>query len=793
MSYAGMNFVNDHILMEEEYSLLHEENVAALLTTGNGYMGVRASLEEYSSLGIQGFLVRGVMDEVVEVRLTKCDNEYMKKYYVEEERLKKFEKQERAINLLDFLLLRFEINGEVFYPWEGKVLSWRRWLDVSDETLHREVIWENTQGQQSRLTFERFASFADDHIYCMRASIEPLNYSGTLKIYSGMDLRVKSNGQMPQKRIDAGFGKSSLWQEEVVGPKYGFHAICGISNHFSEKSAEWENIDEDGLLMQAVTFEAKQNRVYTVEKLISTVTSRDFEEGKVLFGGEFLKKGDSLKMCIDRYLGSFESDSYEKEYERHVKNFRELFSKIDIKISGDDKADRAVRFSCYHTLISLVRNDYVHSFSAKGLTGETYNDFVWWDAEIYQAPVFQQTIPEYAKNNILFRYSHLDEARELAKKEGCAGARFPFTTGVTGDETIWIDVRHPFMQIHCVSDVALSVLNYYVSTGDDDFIKTYGMEILMEVCRYWVSRVTWNSDKERYEILKVTGTDEHHPYVDNNAYTNYSVYHVLHETLQLMEKYGPGLNELKARIGFEEKEKDRFAEVAKKIYLPLDEKTGMIPQFDGYFDLSKDLEVEGGSNAGYTQMKQAGLYNKSQVIKQPDVLMLFAYQNLPVSDRVYQRNLDYYLERCEASSSLSYCVHSICCADRDMPESAYTYLLNTAELDLLDLHGGAAEGVHASCATGAWMAATRGICGMKMTQEGVTFDPHFIPWWKEASFHAVWHGLGYTVRVSNEALIISADEGNAGTLPIRAKGESFPLEPGKTQKIKEQKDRNPVR
>ncbi|MGF0033883.1 hypothetical protein ACQRBN_13115 [Bariatricus sp. SGI.154] len=123
MSYSGLVFEDSQKLVEQEYSLLHEANVATLLTTGNGYMGVRASLEEYGSLGIQGFWIRGVMDEVVEVRITMCDNMYMKKYYVEEDRLKKFEKQERAINLLDFLLVRFEIGGETFYPWEGKVLS----------------------------------------------------------------------------------------------------------------------------------------------------------------------------------------------------------------------------------------------------------------------------------------------------------------------------------------------------------------------------------------------------------------------------------------------------------------------------------------------------------------------------------------------------------------------------------------------------------------------------------------------------------------------------------------------
>ncbi|MCD8013974.1 MAG: hypothetical protein LUG99_12525 [Lachnospiraceae bacterium] len=889
MSYAGLTFIDDHTLMEQEYSLLNEANVATLLTTGNGYMGVRASLEEFSSLGIQGLLVRGVMDEVVEVRLTMCDNMYMKKYYVNEERLKKFEKEERAINLLDFLLIRFEIGGEVFYPWEGKLLSWKRWLDLSDETLHREVVWENSKGQKSRLTFRRFASFADDHTYCMEVSIEPLNYTDTVRIISGLDLRTKSNGQMPQTSIDVGFEGQSLWQEEIVGPKYGFHAVTGVSHEFycesgkalgqasgsasasagasgaasssvsagasgavmsgsdSAASARWENLNEDGLVAQTITFEAKQNQKYTLEKLIVTVTSRDLEEGKILTGSELLKVSKDafltkeaesglteetqmeaaasvepaacdiaasetlagaveresgcgaqvgcadcenlsaapdpiLQDCVKRYLAAFQKSSYEKEYEKHVAVYRPLLKKLEISIKGDDTADRAIRFSNYHTLLSIERNDFVHSFSAKGLTGETYNNFVWWDAEIFQAPVFQQTMPEYSKNNILFRYSHLDQARELAVQEGCKGARFPFTTGVTGEETVWIDVRHPFMQIHCVSDVALSVLNYYTCTGDSDFLKEYGMEILMEVSRYWVSRVIWNAEQSRYEILQVTGTDEHHPYVDNNAYTNYSVQHVLSDTLRLLDQFGDELDALKEKIGFTEKDTAEIEEVSEKIYLPLDEKTGMIPQFDGYFDLSRELEVQGGSKSGYTQMKQAGLYNKSQVIKQPDVLMLFAYQNLPLSMRTYRRNVDYYQGRCEAASSLSYCVHSICFADMDMPESTYGYLMETAEMDLKNMHGGTENGVHSGCATGAWTAVVRGVSGMKMRESHVEFTPHFIPWWEEVSFHCIWHGQGYQVTVSNEEMLICADAHNQDVLPVVINGMGQVLKPGETGK-----------
>lgn len=766
MSYAGLVFENENCLVEHEYSLLNEANVATLLTTGNGYMGIRASLEEFGSLGIQGFWIRGVMDEVVEVRLTMCDNMYMKKYYVEEDRLKKFEKQERAINLLDLLLVRFEIGGEIFYPWDGKVVSWKRYLNMADGVLHREVIWENTKGQQTKFNFQRFASFSDDHIYCQQVTMEPLNYSGQVKVISGLDLRTKSNGQIPQKTAGVQFDEHTVFQEEIVGPKYGFHSATGVCQTFSADDAVWENVNEDGIVAQRIVFEAEQGRVYVLEKLTATVTSRDTDR--------------ELQECVKEYLGKFKESSYAEEYRKHSELYRTLFAKLEITIEGDDIADRAIRFSNYHTLISLDRNDYVHSFSAKGLTGETYNNFVWWDAEIFQAPVFQQTMPEYSKNPLLFRYSHLKEAKELAIKEGYKGARYPFTTGVTGEETVWTDVRHPFMQIHCVSDIALSVLNYLAATGDIAFMQEYGMEMLIEISRFWVSRVVFNEEKNRYEILQVTGTDEHHPYVDNNAYTNYSVHHVLYATCKILEKYGADFDAVKQKTGFSEKEKDKFAHVSELLYLPLDLETGMIPQFDDYFSLSRELEVQGGSKSGYTQMKQAGLYNKSQVIKQPDVLMLFAYQNLDVPETVYRRNLDYYQGRCEAASSLSYCVHSICFADMDMPESTYGYLMETAEMDLKNMHGGTQEGIHSGCAAGAWMAVVRGVAGMKMTADGVVFTPHYIPWWKKVTFHCVWHNLGYQVILDNLCMQVTADINNNGRLPVTINGNGYTLGEGET-------------
>lgn len=779
MNYNGLYFESRDILCEDEYNLSSEANRAALLTTGNGYMGVRASLEEYGSLGVQGCYIRGVLDEVVEVRLALADNLYMKKYYIQEDNLKKFEKQEFIVDLLDFLMIRFEINGETFFPWEGRLDSWKRWLDLSTGVLHRVVVWENSQGNQTELTFERFASFADDHIYAMRASAKPLNYNGRIVVTSGLDLRTKTNGQIITETVGADTCGTCLVHEGRTTSKYCFPFMTGVVNSINVSGAEWNSEADADFVAHRIEFDAVLGYKYELEKKICIATGRD--------------PVGSLEEFIYSKIESLKTKSYNDLLDEHLNVYQDLLGRLDIRISGDDEADSVVRFSGYHTLISLERNDAVHSFSAKGLTGETYCGFVWWDAEIFQLPPLLKTMPELAKQAVLYRYNNLDQARQMAKEEGRRGARYPFTAGVTGFETVWKDVRHPFMQVHGISDVALGVIQYFTATGDEEFLADYGIEILLEICRYWCDRAEWDEEHDRFGIFQVTGTDEHHPYVDNNAYTNYSVAHVLERTLSYLETLQEKALPAAKKIGLTSGELNEFVDLLDKLYLPFDEETGMIPQFDGYFDLSRELEVVAGtSKGGYTQMKQSGLYNKSQVIKQPDVLNLFAFQDLETTPRVYSRNFDYYEARCEAASSLSYCVHSICGADLEMPEHAYGYLMRTAELDLKDAHGGTKDGVHSGCMAGAWIAVTRGIAGMKFTDRFVRFDPHFIPWWDEVSFYSMWHGQGFRVTLNNMHLNVEADVNNNGSLALLVDGEVTELAAGQCMEFSKDTEPAPV-
>ncbi len=762
-----MEFEGKYLLSEKGYNIARETVMATYFALSNGYMGIRGSLEESNMVNAQGTYIRGVIGNHPIGVAPVIANEYMKKWYFDEDAVRNFDKVIANVNIADALFLRFTINGETFLPWEGKILSWDRKLDMENARLLRYVRWQSPKREITRFKFERFVSYDNDHMAFIKCTVTPENYNGKITVQSGIDSVVKSAGWRITSSPAGNVKENKVFYSCITCEDTGIKATVGTkSNIFvdgKELDCKWTPYSNDGVFAGTTEINAEKGKPFVFEKQICFATERD--------GFNDIEK---------EVNNALEGDNRYKEfYEKHKKAFRKCFDKIDVNIEGDEKADTALRFSNFVTLGTICRNDSVHSLAPKGLTGPGYCGTVWWDCEVYQSPVFFETMPENGKNLLLYRYRLLDAARQNAKDEGYNGARYPFNSGISGKELVWPVARHPKMQIHIVSDVAWSVNNYYNCTGDDEFMINYGMEMLFEICRYWVSRV--QKDERGYVILQVTGTDEQHPYVDNNAYTNYCVAYILKRTLDFEKKYGKKLENLKNKICITDTEIEKFKDLADNIYLPIEKISGLIPQFDGYLNLSRDLpKTEGTGESLSAYQISTGLYHLSQVIKQPDVLVMFAYQNFKFSDRVYRRNWDYYRARCEALSSLSYSVHSICASDNGEPESAYDYFMKTALMDLEELHGDVTPGIHAACAAGAWMSVVRGIAGLKIFEDRVEIDPEMIPWWKSLSFNVCWHGCPINVRLDNEKLEVSAGFGKAECVPIVIFGERYELKPNET-------------
>lgn len=722
-------------LTETEYDMTAEGKHAALMTTGNGYMGVRGSFEEFGSIRIQGCYVRGLFDRIIEVMEPFADNEYMKKFYIDEVKLRNFEYQDSVINIADILPVRIAVNGETFYPWEGKVLHWDRTLCEKDETLVRTVEWENAQGNRVLLKFERFASWSDMHLYCQRVSVTTLNFEGEVGILAGIDTNVKTCGQKTAVQREISFEEEGVLSYEALAGEHfrsPFGIVCKCRQEGGKRTA-CGTFEEDGLCGYRYTLRLARGERATLEKC--TYVGAQIDYGQPV----------SLKQCGLEAVRAF--TSYAAAYAAHLSAYAEKFEKMDVNIEGDAESDAAVRFANYHTLISGDFFSSVHGLSAKGLTGEKYNNFVWWDAEIYQLPFFIHLFPQVAKNSVLYRYRQLDDARKNAAAEGCEGARFPFVSSVDGKEKVWAYARHPFMQIHITADVAYSVLSYFANTGDLELMREAGFEILYEICRYWVTKVS--SREGKYVLPKVTGTDEHHPYVDNDAYTNYLVRFVLAKSAELFKKYAPVGGE---KFSVSDKDIARFEEVADKMFLPRLE-NGMIPQFDGYFSLSPTLVKAGGKAATGFQMKTSGLYHRSQIIKQPDVMLLFAYLPLLEMDpAVYGINWDYYEGKCEASSSLTYPVNAVNAIDCGTPYKFLKYLKDSALVDYTDIFGTAWQGVHSGCMAGAWYSIFRGVFGIRAMDGYLRVEPKYVPAWTGVKIRFEYRGCEYAAELRKDSL-----------------------------------------
>ena len=102
----------------------------------------------------------------------------------------------------------------------------------------------------------------------------------------------------------------------------------------------------------------------------------------------------------------------------HVDAWRRKWEAAEVRIVGDEEAQRALRFAIYHLIAAVNPADERVSIGARGLTGEAYRGHVFWDTEIYMLPFYVFTDPPAARALLMYRYHTLDAARRKAKAHG---------------------------------------------------------------------------------------------------------------------------------------------------------------------------------------------------------------------------------------------------------------------------------------------------------------------------------------------------------------------------------------
>lgn len=431
--------------------------------------------------------------------------------------------------------------------------------------------------------------------------------------------------------------------------------------------------------------------------------------------------------------------------------------------------ERAVRFATFHLLAAgsidgSDRRDRPDAadrglaIGARGATGTSYRGHVFWDTDVFVVPALSAIAPSGARRALEYRWARLGAARERARREGRRGARFPWESAADGTEvtpTTAYDlhgnlqrIRTGEQELHITADVAWAVGNHVAWTGDEEFLAAHGLELLVETARYWASRAELDRDGVAH-LRGVIGPDEYHEDVDDNVFTNVMVRHNLDLAAEVAARFG----------GCDPTELVTWRRLAEALEVRIDEQ-GRYEQFAGY-DALEALSVR---EIGRPPLSADALLGRdtiaqTQIIKQPDVMM--AYHLVPhlLDADAFERNLDLATERTAHGSSLSPAISGSLLLRARRWSEAVELLELAAFLDLDDLTGTTAGGLHLATMGGLWQAITVGMLGLRPTAAGLAVDPRVPPDLGPMRHRVMFRGQPVDVRVSGErGRVEAADE-----------------------------------
>jgi len=747
-----------------------------LFALGNGYLGLRGAHEErFSGLADKTF------DETFINGFYECSPLYYPEGSYALAKVHQF-----MLSVPNAKGISFDVDGENFDLFQGKVVHYDRSLDFQTGILRRNIEWSSPSGNRVSITSKRLVSFRRKNVFAIEYEIKALNFSGNITIKSAIDGPIAKNEDEATPRYGATVGAVSGVSLDLLKVEQsedfsafmhrtknsGLGLVSAIESDLvckNAKSVQRELVSNKQRVEQAYKVEIKEGDTICLTKYGAYFTSREHEEGELIA----LAK-NALKEA--RKAGFAALCSEQKEF------LSDFWRHADVEIGGNDALQQGVHFSQFHLLQSTGRDGRT-SVAAKGLTGEGYGGHYFWDSEIYALPFFLYTRPEIAKKMLQYRYSILDKARERAREMSHKkGALYAWRT-IAGEEC---SSYFPggTAQYHINADIAYAIKQYYEATDDEEFMTKYGAEIVMETARIWMGIGAYISRHDnKFCINEVTGPDEYTAMVNNNYYTNAMAQMHLRFAAAIATKlkaqHPDDFRRIVQSMNLTDDEPIQWVKAADAMYLPYDKELGVHPQDDTF--LSKKIWNFAETPQDLPLHYHYLVIYRHQVCKQADmVLALFLLGNQFTAEEK-KRDYDYYEAITTHDSSLSHCTFSIMASEVGYHDKAYGYFMKTARGDLDNLHGNTSYGVHIAAMAGTWMAVAYGFGGMRVYDGKLQVAPYLPDEWQKYEFRIYFKSKLLQILVEKKEVRYSLLEGDA--LQFEHAGVSVQLSKGNPDKV----------
>jgi maltose phosphorylase len=301
-----------------------------------------------------------------------------------------------------------------------------------------------------------------------------------------------------------------------------------------------------------------------------------------------------------------------------------------------------------------------------------------------------------------------------------------------------------------------------------------GIEMLLQICRFMASAGGWSPLHGDFGFYGVMGPDEFHMMVNHNCYTNVMGKKAFEFTLSVlaeMQREAPNLySQAVAKTGLKPQEPEQWKEMAAKMRIPKDERTGVYEQHAGYFDLPHvDLQqfppeqIPVYKNWAYIKIF------RHNMVKQPDVLNLMYFYSQDYTLEEKRANYEFYEARTIHESSLSPSLHAILAAELSKLDEAYTFFSYGARMDLDNYNRNTDQGLHVTSAAGVWASMIFGFGGMRTDGEVLSFQPMIPTQWKSYRFRVCYRDAILEVRMNHQQAEFQVIRGPAVAVQVYGK------------------------
>ena len=507
-----------------------------------------------------------------------------------------------------------------------------------------------------------------------------------LEVRSGMGIPDDYSQSLIRYREMEADGNRMYMLESDATSRFGYRRVASTSS-FLFNGEQIKPIYDEATRELFFSIQLKKGETFCFSLVGSVCSSRDFfdpyneAERQVIYA---VHEGEEALM------------------QAHYRLWDELWQG-DIRIEGDDDAQRIVRFALFN-LYSSCRGGSRLSIPPMGLSLQGYNGHIFWDTELWMYPPMLLLNQDIARSMLDYRFDRLPAARKKALAYGYRGAMFPWESDDSGEEATPTHALTGPFEHHITADIGIACWNYYCITRDMRWLQREGYPLLKEIADFWASRVTRNQDGS-YSIHNVTGADEYANGVTDNAFTNGAASLALKYACQAAEICGEKVPEI-------------WREIGENIRI---------------------LQFENGVTREHSTYK-------GEMIKQADANLL-AYPLGVITDEYRQRqDLEYYAERIDQKDgpAMSYSVYCVQYARMGEADKAYEMFRRCYEPNLRKPFGVISETPTSNNpyfmtgAGGLLQAVLNGFCGLQITDEGIVQLPSVLPsHWKRVTVTGV--------------------------------------------------------